>query len=449
MLRVHAPVTRRRTVMWATILFTLTGCATYQPLPLPEHAATAHELSQLRGYADMHGPLSVDQVATLVLLNNPDLRSHATRHRVAQSQAAAASVIPNPVLGGSLGYLLSGAGDATAWTASISQDVTGLITLAPRREAAHANADAVDASLVWEAWQTVGKARLLVIDITQEEQQEAWQRDVSMRTAQREQLIEDALARGLVERSSVAADLAAARDARVTLNDLQQQLLTHRQQLAALLGLSPDVTLALKPLPPPAPATAERMDSELRTMTERRPDLLALRLGYRAQEATLRAAVLAQFPALNLGYAASQDNSRVRNGGPAITLELPVFDQHHAAVDEASATRQQLHDEYIARLASARDEVTSMYQRDALLATQRDTLVHAAASDDDTSRRAEEAAQARQVDVRTSTDFAVAALSRHVALAALDQRMLENEAGIDLALGHGMPSAMPPEETPP
>ena len=121
-----------------------------------------------------------------------------------------------------------------------------------------------------------------------------------------------------MERVTVASDLAAAAEARTAFDDLQRRQLDLRQQLNALMGLKPDVVLPLASTLPSASVDAAAMREQFDSVSRRRPDLVALQLGYRAQEATLRAAVLAQFPPLAIGYDASQDNSRVRNGDPAV-----------------------------------------------------------------------------------------------------------------------------------
>ena len=40
--------------------------------------------------------------------------------------------------------------------------------------------------------------------------------------------------------------------------------------------------------------------------------------------------------------------------GPQVTLELPIFNQNQGNIAIETATRQQLHDEYAARLTAAR-----------------------------------------------------------------------------------------------
>lgn len=420
----------------------LGGCATYHAKPLPEQAASAASLSQLQGFDAVTLPLDMAAVERLVLLNNPDLKTQHARHQTAQAQRRQDGVLPNPSLGGSVGYLISGPGDATAWTASISQDITSLITLRPRREAAKANADEVDAGLLWEQWQTLGKARLLVIDLVEGERQLALQSQAMEAQAQREARILNAVNAGNMERVTVASDLAASAEARTAFDDLQRRQLDQRQQLNALMGLKPDVVLPLASSLPPAKADAAAIREQFDSVSRRRPDLVALQLGYRAQEATLRAAVLAQFPPLAIGYDASQDNSRVRNGGPAVNFTLPIFDHNQHNVAIARATREQLHQEYTVRLATAHDDVDALLAQYAQLDAQRQALVPATNDAVRAASQAAHAAQAGLVDVRSATDLHVAAINRQLAQLAIEQSMLEQQAALELLVGHGMPTSL-------
>ncbi|WP_243048131.1 TolC family protein [Dyella sp. RRB7] len=427
----------------------LAGCASYRAKPLPVQASSASSLSQLRGYTAGGQPLDSQAVQRLVLLNNPDLRSVQARHDAAQAQRRQDSVMPNPVLGGSAGYLLSGVGDATAWTASISEDVTALITLRPRREAARASADAVDASLLWEQWQTLGKARLLVIDLVEGDRLIQLQQQALDALAQRESRIIHAVDAGNMERVATASDLAAAADARATLDDLQRRRLDQQQQLAALLGLRPEVVVPLASPLPPANVDVASIREQADSISHRRPDLVALQLGYRAQEATLRAAVLAQFPPLSFGYAASQDNSRVRNGGPAVTFALPVFDQNQGNVAIARATREQLHVEYTTRLATSRDEVDALLAQYAQCHEQWLALLPAAHDAAQAAAQADQASRSGLLDLRNQVDLKVAAINRQMAVIATEQALLEQQAALELLVGSGMPTSLQQDPTAP
>ena len=129
------------------------------------------------------------------------------------------------------------------------------------------------------------------------------------------------------------------------------------------LGLAPEVMLTLNPAPDVPPWNPDAVMAELPVLAKHRPDLVALQLGYRTQNARLRAAILSRFPNLTIGVTGGSDNSNVRNFGPQVTLELPIFNQNQGNIAIETATRQQLHDEYTARLTAAVGQVQPWWPR--------------------------------------------------------------------------------------
>lgn len=421
----------------------LSGCATYHPLPLPEQVAPTPEVVG----STANSQLSMADVERQVLLNNPDLRTARAQHAVAQAQMLQASLLPNPSLNGSAGYLISGVGDATAWTAGISENIQSLITLRPRREAARAQAAEVDATLLWEEWQVIGKARLLMVDIVEDERLLEVQQLALQRLEQRSERLRHSVAQGNSENLTAAPDLAAAADAQASLDDLQRQLLSQRHALAALMGLAPDATIALQPRIDLGPVDVAQVRQQAETLAQRRPDLIALQLGYRAQEAQVRAAILAQFPPLSFGYSASQDNSRVRNGGPAITFDLPIFDRNQGNIAIERATRQQLHDEYSVRLQTSRDEVLALLAEHRQLDAQRAALIPLQTDALHRMVQADSAWHAGLIDIRSYVDIATTVSTRQAAMITLEKSQYEGQVALATLLGAGMPDALPHEVT--
>ena len=94
-------------------------------------------------------------------------------------------------------------------------------------------------------------------------------------------------------------------------------------------------------------------------LEERRLDLLALKKGYESQEEKLRAAILAQFPKIGIGFNRLSDTSNVHTLGPAVTVDLPIFDRGQGSIALERATRQRLRDEYINRVFEARSDIAT------------------------------------------------------------------------------------------
>src|SRR5580704_9763386 len=167
-----------RTLRWCclggVLSLALSACATYEPLALDTHAHLKHKLSELvHSGVRIDQPLSVYDVAVLAVENNPDLIATRTQRGVARAQVLEAGLLPNPSVSASYLFLLNPNTAAgvlfDAVSAGVTQDIQKTITMKGRLRTAQAAALQVDASVLWEEWQLIGKARLAVFDIVQDE----------------------------------------------------------------------------------------------------------------------------------------------------------------------------------------------------------------------------------------------------------------------------------------
>lgn len=426
----------------------LAGCASYRPLPLPSQVQPSRSVAALQGAPAVATRWNLPSIERLVLLNNPELRSARAQHQLAQAQLLQAKLLPNPGIALSEGFLVSGPGDATAWSAGISEDLAALITLKPRRAAAQAAAAQIDAELLWQEWQTLAKARLLYVDIVRGEQLTRSLQAALDLLEQRDRQLRRSLAEGNSELAADAPLLAASADTRNAFDDAQRSLLANRHALNALLGLAPDVPVTLDPRLDLPAIDADAVRESALDMQRRRPDLVALQLGYQSQEAHLRAAVLAQFPVLSFGYQAAQDNSRVRNRGPALNFELPIFNHGQGGIAAETATRQQLHEEYIARVVAAKGELEAMLSEQAQTRAQHAVFAAQLAQADRAAAAASAAYAQDNLDLRGYVDLATTAATRHAAAIVLQQRLDEQQVAIAALLGAGMPTTLPKDVIP-
>ena len=435
---VAGPV-RRRLVAWAPLLI-LAGCTAYRPLPLPRRAALAPSVAALRhpGIV-LPARLGVADIALLAVENDPVLRAARARRGIAQAEILSAGILPNPTISAGLSPVIAGPGTTTGWSVGLSQDLQALVTLHARTQAARAAAGGIDASILWQEWQVIGQARLLAVDLIEGARIRRLLAQARALLARRYGATSRAVAQGNASLAAVSPDLAAliAATRQAEAADRAQQSLRHR--LAALLGLAPGAPLPLARRPDLQPVPAGAIAAALPGIADRRPDLIALRLGYRAADARLRAAILAQFPRLTFGLTGGSDTSNVRTFGPQITLDLPVFDRNQGAIALARATRRQLRAEYAARLTQAQGEIRALRAETALLRTQRDAararFVRTAAI----AAAATSAFQAGNLTERAYVDFVTARIDAARQVLGLDQSLLERQVTMATLTGAGMP----------
>ena len=415
------------------------GCARYTALPLSTAIPLAPSLGALDG-STPQAPLTVAQVVTLALANNPDLKAARLQRGIAAGQTTQAGLLANPSLSGALLPLLSGAGTVPAWNLGIAQDIKSILTYKSRQRAARAGERQVDAGVVWQEWQVAGQARQIATDLIVGARSRRNYLAAYQLLAERGARLDKALASQTVTLVTVAPDRVALQSARAALDTLDQQQLNLRHQLNALLGLTPDVAVPLAAEPDLPPFDPAQVRGQIATLPDRRPDLLALRMGYAASDEQLRQAIQSQFPDLILGGSVASDNSKVINGGPDIQIGLPIFDRGQGAIAVARATRAQLRADYDARLAAAVGTVGALLREYEQLSAQ----LTVARRDLPAARLAAERAQAAfgasNLDERGYVDLVSNRFAKEQEIMTLELALLDRRIAIQTLVGAGLPA---------
>jgi outer membrane protein TolC len=365
----------------ALALAALSGCAGYAPHPLPVGPNLGAHATATEGVR-ARSPLDMNAVATLAVLNNPDIRAARAQTRVADAQAFAAGILPEPQFSGSTDVpydRVTSARDPRypeyhAYGFALAIDVRALLTRASKRTAADAEYRKAREEMLWKEWQMVAEARTLYVA-----QSIAAARRVFLTPAADEYALaaarsQRALARHDVTLEQSGADAAALALVRAQQGVADRDALTAAHALNALLGLAPDVALPLAPLRSPQIPDRADVAAAAERLPTSRPDLRALREGYRSEEAQVRIAVLSQFPNLVVGIARARDVSDVHTNGGTVSLNLPIFDSSRGDIAIQNATREQLRAEYQARLDQATADVWKLWDEIQELRSELDEL---------------------------------------------------------------------------
>jgi len=176
--------------------------------------------------------------------------------------------------------------------------------------------------------------------------------------------------KGDVTLETNATDLSVLLDAYSQSSLLQRELNQYLHQLQQLLGVDNTTRFPFRDFNDPVELSAEEVASYMLDIDKVRPDLLALQAGYDAQEAKVRAAILAQFPAFNLGISTSKDTGGLRTNGLNIGITLPLFNGNKGNILVAQASRKQLEKEYLNRLQQAYTDVSELVQLNEIITVQ-------------------------------------------------------------------------------
>ncbi len=433
----------------------LPGCATYHPKPLDEarlsetlEPQSAKELAREAARfvhprlapitLDLSKPLTGEELGVIAVLVSPELKALRRQEQVAQAQVFAAGLLPDPVLSGGLDSPIGAppvvSGLVNAYNVGLNLAIAALATRPADLRIARADAERVRYDVAWQEWLVANQARLLARRIGLLERQVG----VAERSARIAGHLLD-LTRQNLERGDATIEQFGLRevaylDARDRALALAGQVERARQDLNRVLGLPPGETVALADvnvsLTPPTDAAA--LFSQAR---RERLDLAALGAGYASQEARVYRTVLGQYPSFGLGVSRARDTGAIVTQGFHVSLDIPLFNRNRGAIAVAEATRDQLYQEYIARLHKTRADIATLVAE-----LQRVVQQHAALSRElpDLGRAEEalrKAVEDGDVTLVSYETVRAARLDKELTLLSLKQAAAEGQVALQLAVG--------------
>src|SRR5438034_1139235 len=309
---------------------------------------------------DLRRGIGPDDAATIALYSNPALRAIRDRRRLASAQVIQAGILPNPVVSYARDFVTGGntAGTVTAYNLTAAWEFTALIPFLPKQTAARKSFRSVDLDVAWQEWQIAVNARTAVYRVLSLDAQIARAREATEGLQQSS----DAMRKAVDAHEKTVLDLAAVesatQDSRATMLALEQEFEKQRLGLNKILGVEPETKVALRTgltLPTRLAPPSQRELSD--NVESRRLDLLGLRQGLESQNATVRAAILAQFPKMSVAFVKASDTTNVHTTGFNVAVDVPIFDRNQGNIAAERATRQRLRDEYNQRVFEARSDI--------------------------------------------------------------------------------------------
>jgi outer membrane protein TolC len=342
------------------------------------------------------------------------------------------------------------AGTMTGWSVGLNWEVTALITHDAKVAAARSGQTAVRLDVAWKEWQAAAAARLAVFDLVALNEQLTQARAVLDRLTENLRVMRQAVDQGQKTVVDLAAAETATDDARAAVLALEQDTQHQRATLARALGLPPDKQLPLQ-AGVHLPSRLEVPDASTFDdgLEAHRLDLVGLHRGYESQESTLRAAVLAQFPKVSLGLLPASDTTNVHTFGVGATIDLPVFDRNQGNIAIERATRQQLFDEYIDRVFTARSDVATAIGDIRALAGQIAAAEEAIPRAERLVNAYKRALDAGNADVLSYYGALNDLAQKRIGVVKLKQQLVQAGVALELATGQFLPALSAAESAPP
>jgi outer membrane protein TolC len=432
-------------------LLLMAGCASYSPKPLPEGFSLSPTVEATGPSGAPERPveqgLTLDQVASLAVRNNPDLKAKQKQLGVAEAQLYSAGLLPDPQISAGLDFPMGGdAGLVNAYGLGLAYDIIPLINRGARVESERAATEQATLQLLWEAWQVSQQARSLAVRWVGEARQLQLLRRMRELYEERYRRSSEALEQGDLTLGVTGTDLTALLDSLSQMNQIEQIHNDTGHALHLLLGLAPDAPLDIDVPSPSPPMTRSVLEARLSEVSRRRPDLLALKAGYRSQEAKVHAAILSQFPSVSIGISRARDTSSIDTAGFTIGLNLPLFSGSRGAIAVERATREQLRAEYQARLDQTAVDIDKLHRLQGIVAGQRDRLDEYLPDLGRYVEQARGAYQRNDIDALTFLNMEMTWINKRLERIQLDQSQWETAVALQTLLA--MPSESAAQTSP-
>ncbi|MBZ4415314.1 TolC family protein [Myxococcus sp. RHSTA-1-4] len=325
----------------------------------PEDAEVARHLDTL-----LAGDLTSDRAVEVALLNNPSLQSTYEDLGVSQADMVQAGLISNPTFSGSIGFPISGIG-GIEHEFSLVQEFVDLFTLPLRKRVAQEQFVADTLRVAHEALATAAEVRKTFSEVQARQQLVELRRMVLHAAEATSELAARQYEAGNITELELAAEQAAAEEARLVLAQEELTLVEDREHLNRLLGLwGPRTQWTVSERLPSLPEQElplERLES---LAIRQRLDIDAAR-----KQASLlwNALELARstryFGRVEVGVHTHKDADGPRLFGPTLSLELPIFDQRQALIARLESQHRQGERRLTELSVNARSEVRAARAR--------------------------------------------------------------------------------------
>jgi outer membrane protein, heavy metal efflux system len=391
---------------------------------------------------DVARGIGPDDAAAIALYSNPALRAIRDRRGLAAAQVIQAGILPNPVVLYARDFVTGGntVGTVTAYNFTAAWEVTALIPYLPKQTAARRNFQSVDLDVAWQEWQIAVNARTAVYRVLGLDAQVTQAREATEGLQQSA----DAMRQAVDAHEKTVLDLAAAesasQDSRATMLALEQELEKQRLGLNKILGAEPETKVAIRAdLTLPTRLSAPPQRELIADVESHRLDLLGLRQGLESQDATVRAAVLAQFPKMSVAFAKASDTTNVHTTGFNLSVDVPIFDRNQGVIATERAMRQRLRDEYNQRVFEAHSDIATAITDIHSLGRQIAAAEQALPLLEKLVASAQAAVEQHNADVLSYYTARNNLLQKRIQLIKLQEQLLEANTALEIASGRYLP----------
>lgn len=433
--------------VFSIIILTLyiTSCSTYNSKPLSNQVTLLSGVPQIPSEnrvfeefcLDTPDELDITKISVLAAIYNPDLRLARDDLGISHAQVFSSHLPPDPIINLSKDFPSNGPpGTVIAYVWGLTYDFKSLVLLPGNIHIAKADCKKVYLNLLWQERQIINRARLLYVKIIYQEKQLKVLKEAQVLWHDQYVVSQEALKQGNSTMDVTGSKLASLQDINRQIYDLTLLMHQNRYDLNALLGLEPAVMLILSGLEIDSELNSEEISDMIPDILTSRPDLLALKAGYEAQDARFRQSILAQFPSLNVGVRKTRDNTDINMVGFAIDISIPIFNGNRGNIAIEDATRQKLYDEYQLRYNIAYGEIQRLLLEEPILLERLNNVQQSLIEFGNFAARADIAYREKILDVVIYTNLQQALVNKKIEEIAVYQALAEQRIALQTLVGY-------------
>jgi len=312
--------------------------------------------------------LALNEALQLALLNNRRLHAEFLALGVARAEFVQAGLLANPSLG--LAFLLPSAGGRGRWTADVVGSLADLWQIPSRQAIAQAGAEQRLLELSRFAGELVAATKTAYFQSVAARAQQTLSRANLEYSEQALLGIRRQVAEGVSPKTDELLGENAVLSLKLAHQRTEREVVIAARELAALMSLHEDLlsvplTDALGHGALPEEGREAFVDKSLMA----RPDLRAAARAVAAAEERVLLEHQRTFPELSTGLSAERPEAGSSSSfffGPALTVELPIFDQNQAQLARARFEHARQVKEYEALVAEARQDLRAAFDKAAL-----------------------------------------------------------------------------------
>ncbi len=282
---------------------------------------------------NLSGPLTLDGALEIALINNRQLQATIEGLGIAQADLVEAGLLDNPVVGGDL--IISTKGNGLGGGVSLSQSLLSAFLIPAKRRIAKAQLQHAIVTVADAALDLARDVKIAFAEVAAAQTLRRLHRDLVQAAEVADEIAQRQREAGNITELERELFAAALDDARLDLAEAELELVQARESLTRLMGLwGDDVQWTVEAELAPPPAEEADLSSLESKGIANRLDVSAARFVVESMQRAIelrRRGVVPQIEGgLEAGNEVGNDEGHEWVLGPALSIELPIFDPGHA-----------------------------------------------------------------------------------------------------------------------